>query len=102
MGHHIWKIILSKSVFTRVTDGQRLVYYSAYVLAGLVSVTGVAVAIHFLVVDEGLRWADTLRKLAIYLRIFSKFCTLQISRFFKGASCKRENLPFDNESPLFK
>ncbi len=32
MGHHVWKIIKSKSVFTRVTDGQRLRAYSAYII----------------------------------------------------------------------
>ena len=37
MGHHVWKVIQSKSVFTRVTDGQRCCYYSIYV--GLTTAT---------------------------------------------------------------
>jgi hypothetical protein len=47
MGHHIWKIILSKSVFTRVTDGERLRYYTLYVVCGVGSVSAVPISLHF-------------------------------------------------------
>ena len=43
MGHHIWKIILSKSVFTRVTDGRRLLFYSIYVISGVAAVSAIAI-----------------------------------------------------------
>ena len=49
MGHHVWKVIRSKSVFTRVTDGQRCCYYSLYVILGTGLVSGTATAAHFLV-----------------------------------------------------
>ena len=67
MGHHVWKVIRSKSVFTRVTDGQRYndndnnnknndiidnnrcCYYSLYVILGTGLVSGTATAAHFLV-----------------------------------------------------
>ena len=50
MGHHIWKIILSKSVFTRVTDGRRLLCYSVYVVSGVAVVSAVALSLHYFVV----------------------------------------------------
>ena len=52
MGHHVWKIVTAESVFTRVTDGRRLACYTAYVAAALATITGVAVAVNFLVVHE--------------------------------------------------
>lgn len=52
MGHHVWKIIRSKSVFTRVTDGQRLTYYTIYMVTVLSIIVTIAVCIHFLV-EEG-------------------------------------------------
>ena len=52
MGHHVWKMVTAESVFTRVTDGRRLALYSAYVLSVLSVVTGVAVAVKFVLVDR--------------------------------------------------
>ncbi len=52
MGHHVWKIIKSKSVFTRVTDGQRLRYYSVYIILCTGLVTGLAICIHIFI-EEG-------------------------------------------------
>ena len=51
-GHHVWNIIRSKSVFTRVTDGQRLRYYSAYIIIMTIIVTTIAVCIHFYVEEK--------------------------------------------------
>ena len=51
MGHHVWLVITSKSVFTRVTDGRRLCYYSSYTGAVLVAVAAVAAAVHIFVAD---------------------------------------------------
>ena len=52
MGHHAWKIIKSKSQFTRVTDGQRLRYYSLYIILGTGIVVTSALCIHFFIEDE--------------------------------------------------
>ena len=52
MGHHVWKKIKSKSVFTRVTDGQLLKYYSMYIIIGLAVVVMTATCVHFFV-EEG-------------------------------------------------
>ena len=49
MGHHAWKIIKSKSVFTRVTDGQRLRYYSIYILLGTGLVVTLGLCVHFFI-----------------------------------------------------
>ena len=79
MGHHVWKVIRSKSVFTRVTDSQRCCYYrwgtvqystvqystvqystaqygtvhccyySLYVMTATASISGTATAAHFLI-----------------------------------------------------
>lgn len=49
MGHHVWKIIRSKSVFTRVTDGQRLRYYTIYIVLCTALVAGLAVCVHFFI-----------------------------------------------------
>lgn len=49
MGHHVWKVIMSKSVFTRVTDGARCCYYSIYVCASLATISSLAIGVHFLV-----------------------------------------------------
>ena len=49
MGHHIWKIIKSKSVFTRVTDGQRLRYYSIYIFMATGLVLTMALSVHFFI-----------------------------------------------------
>jgi len=59
MGHHAWKIIKSKSVFTRVTDGQRLRYYSLYIIlcTGLVITT--ALCVHFFIEDSGIQGEKT-------------------------------------------
>lgn len=46
MGHHVWKIIHSRTVFTRVTDGTKLLYYSLYVIAGSAATAGLAVGAH--------------------------------------------------------
>ena len=52
MGHHVWKVIRSKSVFTRVTDGQRCCYYSLYVILTTATISGTATATHFLIGRE--------------------------------------------------
>ena len=52
MGHHVWKVIRSKSVFTRVTDGQRCCYYSVYVILATAIISGTATAAHFLIGDD--------------------------------------------------
>merc|ERR1712038_1543744 len=52
MGHHVWKVIQSKSVFTRVTDGQRCCYYSMYVTITTSSIACLAIAAHFLIGEE--------------------------------------------------
>ena len=52
MGHHIWKIIKSKSVFTRVTDGQRLRYYSFYIGLSTSIICTLALCVHFFI-EEG-------------------------------------------------
>ena len=49
MGHQVWKVIRSKSVFTRVTDGQRCCYYSIYVSLVTSVITALAVSVHFLI-----------------------------------------------------
>jgi hypothetical protein len=36
-------------VFTRVTDGRRLLYYSIFILTGTASITGVAACVHLFV-----------------------------------------------------
>jgi len=54
MGHHVWKVIQSKSVFTRVTDGQRCCYYSMYVTISTAGLTCMALVAHLLTDDEGL------------------------------------------------
>ena len=41
-----------QSVFTRVTDGRRLLYYSAYVVGGVAAVSAVALSLHFFVASE--------------------------------------------------
>jgi G protein-coupled receptor Mth (Methuselah protein) len=51
MGHHVWKIIRSKSVFTRVTDGQRLRYYSVYIIFFTALICGLAICVHVFVED---------------------------------------------------
>ena len=48
MGHQVWKVIRSKSVFTRVTDSQRCCYYSIYVSLATAIITAIAVSVHFL------------------------------------------------------
>jgi len=52
MGHHVWKVIQSKSVFTRVTDGQRCCYYSLYVSICTSCIACLAIAVHFLLLTE--------------------------------------------------
>lgn len=52
MGHHVWKIIKSKSVFTRVTDGQRLRYYSLYIILSTAVVVTLALCCHFFIEEE--------------------------------------------------
>jgi len=52
MGHHVWKVIQSKSVFTRVTDGQRCCYYSMYVTITAAAISCLAIAAHFLIGEE--------------------------------------------------
>jgi len=59
MGHHVWKIIRSKSVFTRVTDGQRCCYYSLFVSLGTGSTACLALAVHFLI-GNGVGFGDSL------------------------------------------
>ncbi len=49
MGHHVWQTVRRKSVFTRVTDGTKLCYYSAFVLGMLGVISGVAVTCHYLI-----------------------------------------------------
>ena len=51
MGHHVWKIIRQKSVFTRVTDGRRLLYYSIFIVSGTSSVAALASCVHFFIED---------------------------------------------------
>ena len=41
-----------QSVFTRVTDGRRLLYYSAYVVGGVAAVSAIALSLHFFVASE--------------------------------------------------
>ena len=36
-------------VFTRVTDGRRLLYYSIFILSGTFSITGIAACVHLFV-----------------------------------------------------
>ncbi len=55
MGHHVWKVIKAKSVFTRVTDGRRLLYYSGYVSLALGVITASAVAVIFLAPEDALQ-----------------------------------------------
>ena len=52
MGHHVWKIIKSKSVFTRVTDGQRLRYYSAYIILSTSIFVTIALCVHYFIEEE--------------------------------------------------
>ena len=52
MGHQVWKVIRSKSVFTRVTDGQRCCYYSVYVIIATIMVAAIAITVHFLIGPE--------------------------------------------------
>lgn len=52
MGHHVWQIIRSKSVFTRISDGKRLRYYSLYILTLTGVITAIAVTVHFLIEVE--------------------------------------------------
>ena len=55
MGHHVWKIILANSVFTRVTDGQKLCYYSVYLLSSLTVVVALALSVHYLIAGGELK-----------------------------------------------
>ena len=52
MGHQVWKVIRSKSVFTRVTDGQRCCYYSIYVIIATNIIAAIAITVHFLIGPE--------------------------------------------------
>ncbi|XP_040568068.1 probable G-protein coupled receptor Mth-like 5 isoform X1 [Lepeophtheirus salmonis] len=52
MGHHVWFCIRSKTVFTRVTDGQKLLYYSIFIFAGVGVIAGIALGVH-LVLEKG-------------------------------------------------
>ena len=52
MGHHVWKIIKSKSVFTRVSDGQRLRWYSLYIFLTTIVILTVALCVHYFI-EEG-------------------------------------------------
>lgn len=49
MGHHVWQIIRSGSVFTRISDGKRLRYYSVYILISTGAILVMAAAVHFFV-----------------------------------------------------
>jgi len=49
MGHHVWKKIKSKSVFTRTTDGQLLKYYTIYIALCLCVITMIAACVHFFI-----------------------------------------------------
>jgi len=52
MGHHVWSVITSETVFTRVTDGTRLARYALAVILGLAAVGGGAVSVALFVVEE--------------------------------------------------
>ena len=67
MGHHVWKVIRSKSVFTRVTDGQRCCYYSVYVTLATAIISGTATATHFLIGSQEQGFSDN--KVRSYLQI---------------------------------
>ena len=68
MGHQVWKVIRSKSVFTRVTDGQRCCYYSIYVSLVTSVITALAVSVHFLIDsdEEGGKFKVGSASLAIF------------------------------------
>ena len=52
MGHHVWKMIKSESVFTRVSDGQRLRWYSLYIFLSTAIILTVALCVHYFI-EEG-------------------------------------------------
>ena len=70
MGHHVWKVIRSKSVFTRVTDGQRCCYYSVYVTLATAIISGTATATHFLIGSQEQGFSDN--KVRSYLQIYEE------------------------------
>ena len=47
-----------KSVFTRVTDGRRLLYYSVYVVGGVAAVSATAISLHFFIAGGGTTTAE--------------------------------------------
>eukprot|EP00095_Tigriopus_kingsejongensis_P003478 maker-scaffold264_size232020-snap-gene-1.15 protein:Tk03478 transcript:maker-scaffold264_size232020-snap-gene-1.15-mRNA-1 annotation:"probable g-protein coupled receptor mth-like 5" len=47
MGHHIWKIIKSRTVFTRVTDGTKLFFYTIFLVISLVIISLIALTCHY-------------------------------------------------------
>jgi len=53
MGHHVWKVIMAESIFTRVTDGKRCCYYTAYVALSTAVIVATAVTVHHTVGDIG-------------------------------------------------
>jgi hypothetical protein len=61
MGHHVWKIIMSKSVFTRVTDGTRLCYYSIYVICALGVIVIDALCVHYFVAGGQTSESETVK-----------------------------------------
>ncbi|XP_059086180.1 probable G-protein coupled receptor Mth-like 5 [Tigriopus californicus] len=47
MGHHVWKIVKARTVFTRVTDGTKLFFYTMFLIVSLVVITLVALTCHY-------------------------------------------------------
>ena len=52
MGHHVWKMIKSETQFTRVSDGQRLRWYSLYIFLTTAIILTVALSVHYFI-EEG-------------------------------------------------
>ena len=88
MGHHVWQTVKRKSVFTRVTDGTKLCYYSAFVLATLSVVSSIAITCHYLVsgtVKKFLTW-EVLA--AFYAPVT---LILLVNLFFYSINCEIHN-----------
>merc|ERR1719167_1234518 len=88
MGHHVWKVIQSKSVFTRVTDGQRCCYYSMYVTITTSSIACLAIAVHFLIGKEEGFGRYKVGPIALAIFYFPVVFLLLINVFFYWTSTK--------------
>jgi hypothetical protein len=89
MGHHVWKVIQSKSVFTRVTDGQRCCYYSMYVTITTSSIACLAIAVHFLIGKQEGFGRYKVGPIALAIFYFPVVFILLVNVFFYWTSTKQ-------------